>query len=218
MTSAAHPSSQHPTLRLGAPTVADAGSVDHRERSRRRGEVLCSAILEATLEELREVGYAGLRMHRVAARACAGKGSIYRRWPRRAELAADAIGHAFPRSIQPPDTGSVRADLLGCLRQMADRLNSPAGEASRGLMADTVRDPELMDAIRARFIDPPISELLDVMTLGVARGEVRPSALTTRIASIGPALLREHFLVQHCIPDRVVLEIVDDVVMPLLRP
>jgi hypothetical protein len=69
MTTAAHSSSEHPTVRAAASTVADAGSVDHRERSRRRGEMLCSAILEATLEELREVGYAGLRMQRVAARA-----------------------------------------------------------------------------------------------------------------------------------------------------
>lgn len=197
--------------------MTGVGSIGHCEGSRRRGEVLCSAILEATLEELREVGYAGLRMQRVAARAHASKGSIYRRWRRRAELVADAIEHAFPRRIQPPDTGTVRADLLGFLRQMADRLNSPAGEAIRGLMADTVRDPELMDAIRARFIDPTISELIGIMTRGVARGEVRPSVLSTRIASVAPELLREHFLAHHCIPEQIVIEIVDDVVMPLIR-
>lgn len=196
--------------------MTGAGSVDHRH-ARRRGEVLCSAILETTLEELREVGYTGLSMQRVAARARASKGSIYRRWPRRAELVADAMEHAFPRRSQTPDTGSVRADLLRCLRQLADRLNSPAGEAIRGLMAETIRDPDLMQAIRVRFIDPTISELIGVMTRGAARGEVRPSALTRRIASIGPALLREHFLVHHCIPDRVVIEIVDDVVIPLIR-
>jgi hypothetical protein len=55
------------------------------------------------------------------------------------------------------------------------------------------------------------------MTRGVARGEVRPSALTTRIASIVPELLREHFLIHRCIPDRILIEIVDDVVMPLIR-
>ncbi|MBV8995446.1 MAG: TetR/AcrR family transcriptional regulator [Pseudonocardiales bacterium] len=217
MTSAVHPRPQHPTPRTAAPTVTGAGSVDHCEGPRRRGEVLCSAILEATLDELREVGYAGLRIQHVAARARASKGSIYRRWPRRADLVADAIEHAFPRRIQPPDTGSVRADLLGFLQQMADRLNSPAGEAIRGLTADTIRDPELMNAIRARFLDPTISELIGIMTRGVARGEVRPSALTTRIASIAPELLREHFLIHHCIPDRILIEILDDVVMPLIR-
>ena len=197
--------------------MTGAGPVDHRQGPRRRGAELCSAILDATLEELREAGYGGLKMQRVAARARAGKGSIYRRGPRRAELVADAMEHALPRRSQLPDTGSVRADLLGCLRQVADVLNGPAGEAIRGLMADTVRDPELMHAIRARFIDPTISELTSVMTRGVARGEVRPSALTTHIASIGPALLREHFLAHHRIPDQVIIEIVDDIVMPLIR-
>jgi AcrR family transcriptional regulator len=111
------------------PTMT-GGSVDHCEGARRRGEVLCSALLAATLEELREVGYAALTMQRVATRAAASKGSIYRRWPRRAELVADAIEHAFPRRIQPPDTGSMRADLLGFLRQMLDAFNGLPGRPS----------------------------------------------------------------------------------------
>ena len=217
MTNAVHARPQHPTPQLQGHTVTGAGSVDHHESLRRRGEVLCSAIFTATLEELREVGYAELKMQRVAARARASKGSIYRRWPGRAELVADAIEHTLPLRSQPPDTGSVRADLVGCLRQVADVLNSPAGEAIRGLMADTIRDPEFMQTIRARFIDPTISELLSVMTRCAARGEVRPSALTNRIASIAPALLREHFLAHHCIHDQVIIEIVDDIVIPLIR-
>jgi hypothetical protein len=51
------------------------------------------------------------------------------------------------------------------------------------------------------------------------RGEVRPSALTTRIASVGPDLLRQHFMAYRSpIPDRVLIEIVDDVILPLIRP
>jgi AcrR family transcriptional regulator len=193
-------------------------SADHRRGLRRRGDVLYSAIFQATLQELTQVGYARLKMEHVAARAHASKRSLYRRWPHRAQLVADAIEHTLPRRGQPPDTGNVRTDLLDYLRQIADALNSPTGEAIRGLMADTHRDPELTHTIRIRFLDPTISELTTILTRGAARGEVRPSALTHRIASIAPALLREHFQTHHAIPDPVLIEIVDDVIIPLIRP
>jgi hypothetical protein len=46
---------------------------------------------------------------------------------------------------------------------------------------------------------------------------VRPAALTHRIASVGPALLRQHFLIHGApVPDSVLVEIVDDVMMPLV--
>jgi AcrR family transcriptional regulator len=193
-------------------------SADHRKGPRRRGDALYAAIYEATLAELTAVGYAELRMEHVASRARASKGSLYRRWASRAELVADAVHHAFPRHGDLPDTGSVREDLLGCLRGFADLVNSPAGEAIRGLMAETIRNPDLMDAIRTRFIDPGTARFLEVLRRGAVRGEVRATALTNRNASLGPDLLHQHFMVHHSpIPDRVLHEIVDEVVLPLVR-
>src|SRR5882762_74282 len=63
----------------------DAISADHRRGPRRRGDALTAAIFDATLAELAEVGYAELTMERVAGRAKASKGSLYRRWSNRAE-------------------------------------------------------------------------------------------------------------------------------------
>ncbi|MDT7598911.1 MAG: hypothetical protein QOK26_988, partial [Pseudonocardiales bacterium] len=93
----------------------DDGSVssDHRRGPRRRGDALTAAIFDATLTELADVGYAELTMERVAGRARASKGSLYRRWSNRAELVVDAMHHARPHYIEPPDTGRVRDDLLG---------------------------------------------------------------------------------------------------------
>ena len=197
--------------------MSGAGPANHRKGPRRRGNVLYSAIFEATLDELTEVGYAELRMERIAGRARASKGSLYRRWSSRAELVADAIHYAYPAKEEPPDTGSVREDLLGHLRAFADLLNGPSGEAIRGLMAETIRNPDLMDVIRIRLIEPGVSGFLDILRRGAVRGEVRASALTLRIASVGPDLLRQHFLVCRSIPEQVLFEIVDEVIMPLIR-
>jgi AcrR family transcriptional regulator len=199
------------------PIEDDAVAADHRRGPRRRGDALTAAIFDATLAELAEVGYAELTMERVAGRARASKGSLYRRWSNRAELVVDAMHHARPHQIEPPDTGSVREDLLGYLRAVADLLNGADGEAARGLMVESVRDPELMAVVRIRFIDPGIAMVLDVLRRGAVRGEVRPTALTHRIASVGPGLIRQQYMVYGApIPDEVVLELVDYILMPLI--
>jgi AcrR family transcriptional regulator len=193
-------------------------TVDHRKGPRRRGEALYAAIFGATLDELTEVGYAELKMEHVATRARASKGSLYRRWSNRAELVADAVHHTLPTCFDPPDTGSVREDLLCCLRRGAQLLNGPSGEAIRGLMAEAIRNPDLMEVVRVRFVEPIVERFLDVLRRGAARGEVRPGALTPRIASVGSDLLRQYFLLHPTpIPDRVLVEIVDEVVLPLIR-
>jgi AcrR family transcriptional regulator len=195
-----------------------SAAVDHRKGPRRRGDALYAAIFEATLEELTAVGYAELKMEHVANRARASKGSLYRRWSSRAELVADAVHHTLPSCSESPDTGCVREDILSCLRGFANLLNGPSGEALRGLLAEIIRNPDLMEVIRIRFIDPGVEVFLDVLRRGAGRGEVRATALTTRIASVGPELLRQYFLVHRSpIPDQVLTEIVDEVVLPLVR-
>ena len=163
------------------------------------------------------MGYAELKMEHVANRARASKGSLYRRWSSRAELVADAVYQTLPSCGERPDTGSVREDLLSCLRGAARTLNGPSGEAIRGLTAETVRNPDLMEIVRLRFIDPVVGLFLEVLRRGAVRGEVRASALTPRIAGLGPDLLREYFLVHRMpIPDQVLVEVVDEVILPLI--
>jgi AcrR family transcriptional regulator len=191
---------------------------DHRKGSRRRGEKLHSAIYAATLAELIDVGYAELTMKGIALRAGASKGSLYRRWPSRAELVVDAMQHAVPEVLEVPDTGCVRDDVLGFLRRVAAVLNGPAGVAVRGLLTETIGDPELRAVVRARFIEPATRCMLEALRRGVVRGEVRPTALTPLVASVGPAVLREHVLLSGTpIPDSLLIDIVDTVVVPLTR-
>ena len=195
---------------------------DHRTRPRRRGDALNSAIFAATIAELAELGYAELTMKGIAHRASASKGSLYRRWPSLADLVVDAISYgAFGDEAPPmelPDTGSVRGDVLGFLRGFAGKLNGPSGEAIRGLMTEILRDPDLMRVIHNRFIEPVTDVMMEALRRGVVRGEVRPTALTPRVATVGPDLLRHHVLLNGTpVEDPVLVEIVDEVVMPLVR-
>lgn len=191
---------------------------DHRKAPRRRGEALHAAIYEATIRELIEVGYAQLTMEGVANRASASKGSLYRRWSSKAELVVDAVHDLNPDPVQLADSGNVREDILSFLVSFARVLNGPSGEAIRGLMAETLRDRELLAVIRARFIEPAHLQLMEALRRGVVRGEVRPAALTPLVASVAPALLRQHLVLNDAeIPHSALIEIVDEVIMPLVR-
>lgn len=68
-------------------------------------------VLEATLDELVERGYAAMTMQAVADRAGVNKTSLYRRWGSKGALLADAL-LANSAQVEGPETGDVRTDLL----------------------------------------------------------------------------------------------------------
>ncbi|OBA73931.1 hypothetical protein A5641_00210 [Mycobacterium sp. 1554424.7] len=193
---------------------------DHRRLPRRRDRVLIDAIHDATLAELAETGYLGLSIDSVAKRARTSKASIYRRWPARADLVADAIRLTPERGEDTtPDTGDVRADLFAVLRAAADRLSGPYGEAARGLITETLADPGATRAARERLANERNRLIATVLERAVARGQAGPQALTPRLISLAPTLLSHHYLLRGApIDDHTIDEILDQVVMPLIRP
>jgi AcrR family transcriptional regulator len=198
--------------------VVDASPVDHRKGPRRRGEELHRAIYDATLTELREVGYAKLTMDGIVRRAGTSKSSVHRRWSSVAELVVAALANSSPRVAAPPDSGSLRGDLLELLRRAADRLAGPEGEAVRGLIGASLAEPDLMEFVRTHVIDVPSEEMVKVLRRAVERGDARPDALSPAVAKTGQILLRHHFFVYGgVVPDSVIESIVDDVVIPLVR-
>lgn len=194
-------------------------AADFRSKPRRRGDVLTHNIFRAAMAELAEFGYSGVSMERVAERAGTGKASLYRRWSNRAELMMDALRHHFPLEAQLPDTGSLREDCLTMMRMIQGLLSGPVGQAARGLMSEAIKDPELAEAARARIIDSGNEMMLELLRRGHARGEVRTEALNLLVAGVGPAVMRQHFLMYGApIQDSFLEEVVDLVIIPLVKP
>ncbi|WP_035700194.1 TetR/AcrR family transcriptional regulator [Glycomyces tenuis] len=184
---------------------------------RRRGDDLERAILEATLEELAEVGYANLRIESVAARARAGKASLYKRWPSRAHLvraAARYQGAKGDKHFEP--SGDVRADLARVMRRIAAFQAGPDGEAIRGFVGELTDTPE-GEELRDQIERPRLRVVAQVFEAGIANGTVRPEALAPRIVNLAPSLMTHYFLTRgKPAPPEVIDEILDLVVMPLI--
>jgi AcrR family transcriptional regulator len=188
--------------------------------TRRRGEELERAILQAAAEELRESGYAGMTMDRVAARAGTNKNTIYRRWPHRTALGIAAYRHLSDAAMPNPDTGTLRGDALEMLRRANETWSSPHGAVLRGLLAAAADDPGLLDLMRERSgADTMDRAWLTMLERAVARGEAPPTAAHPRVATLPIMLLRAEYVMHGTpsVPDEVLLEIVDEVFLPLVR-
>ncbi|WP_437821802.1 TetR/AcrR family transcriptional regulator [Sorangium sp. So ce1078] len=186
---------------------------------RRRGVVLEQAILRAAAEELAEVGFPGLTMDGVAKRARTNKNAIYRRWPSRAALAVAAYREFAASSVELPDTGSLRADVLELLRGANRQWSSPLGDVLRGLLAGIGDDPELLRQVQEASNDGGSAMWLTILGRAVARGEAPPGSLHPRVATVAVVLLRNEFVTRGVpnVPDSVLVEIVDEVYLPLIH-
>jgi AcrR family transcriptional regulator len=200
------------------PGESDNELLDHRKRPRRRGEVLQAAIFDAALAELAEVGYARLAIERIAARARTSKASVYKRWPSRAELVVAALQYRLPAEPDPvPDTGSLREDVLALLRRGAGLLDGLFGEAVRGLMVETLTDPERTARMRADMFTSRDNLMREILERAAARGDIPATAITPLRIRFAPVLVDHHFLIYGApIPDDVLRGIVDDLLLPLL--
>ncbi|MEU6710630.1 TetR/AcrR family transcriptional regulator [Nonomuraea sp. NPDC046802] len=189
------------------------------QTKRRRGSTLEEAIVEAAWDELREAGYAKATMNSIARRAGTSKHVLYRRWKSRPELFLAAL-RRFAATVEVPDTGDVRDDLvalMGRIRQVFDLLPR---DLISGLITDTRDDPALFDEMRAYVMGEGVHDVTRVILRRAAdRGQVEPGLPTARILRLPIDLLRNEYLTS-CGPlaAGAVTEIIDDIVMPLLRP
>ncbi|WP_299473732.1 TetR/AcrR family transcriptional regulator [uncultured Roseibium sp.] len=96
---------------------------------------MSDALLNATLVELAEGGYAGTTIAGIARRAGTSKQAIYRRFPDKTALAAAALANGFLAfRPDPPLRGSVAEDLRRYLIGLAKTLTeTPLGGAIRSL-------------------------------------------------------------------------------------
>jgi AcrR family transcriptional regulator len=117
-----------------------------------------------------------MSIEEVAARAGVGKATIYRRWSSKGLLALDAFMLMFREEQPPPDTGSLRGDLLFALRAWVRAVTStPAGRMLTSLIAAAQHDPELHAAWRDRVLEPLRRQHRIMIAHAVERGEVPAS-------------------------------------------
>lgn len=187
---------------------------------RRRGAVLERAILEAALAQLGAVGWNSLTMEGVAARAQTGKAAVYRRWPSKEDLVADALQAGLPDLTEVPDLGGVREDLLEVCRRVREAMFSPPGLALRSVLHEcgVTQAERFSQVIVGGVVEPTLHLLREVVRRGIERGEVRPDAANSYVFDAVPAMMMYRSKV--CASewsDLDLQEMIDQLMVPLLR-
>jgi AcrR family transcriptional regulator len=168
-----------------------------RSPGRPRSEQARVAILRSTLKLLGENGFSDLTIEDVSAHANVGKATVYRWWPNKAALIADAFASSATRKLHFPDTGSVRTDMSQQMRQLIKIFRSPRGRIVSAILGAGQSDRELIAAFRERFLWPRRREAYATLQRGIQRGELRKNVDRDLLLDslYGPIYMR--FLIRH---------------------
>src|ERR1700685_1168129 len=161
-------------MRQKSPAHGNRGrSSRKRSPGRPRSEPARLAILRTTLKLLGKNGFADLTIEDVAAHASVGKATVYRWWPNKAALIADAFASSTTRNLHFPDTGSLRTDMSQQMRQLVKVFRSPRGRIVSAMLGGGQSDKDLITAFRERFLKPRRREAYATLQRGIRRGELR---------------------------------------------
>src|ERR1700740_2649553 len=177
-----------------------------RPPGRPRSEQAPQAILRSTLRLLGQSGFSDLTIEDVADRAGVGKTTVYRWWPNKGALIADAFASNTTRTLRFPDTGSVFTDMSRQMRQLVKVFRSPRGRIVSAILAAGQSDKDVIAAFRDRFLWPRRQEAYATLRRGIRRGELRKDVDPDLVLDslYGPIYMR--FLIRH---DRLTPEFVD---------
>ncbi|WP_447006020.1 TetR/AcrR family transcriptional regulator [Saccharothrix isguenensis] len=198
-------------------TPVYSGAARTPQRGRPRDATRDDALRQAALEVMAEVGYRALTMDAVAARARAGKATIYRRWESKLDLVIDTCTRLAQQNLAEPDTGSLAGDLREFLSAFAAFLSGPIGKAAQALVGELPHEPELATAFRDTFLIAQRDVLRRILDRAAERGELRPDAPRGMAVEIaGAALIYRLMLTGDPLDLPFVDRVVDQVLLPLV--
>ncbi|MDR3764090.1 MAG: TetR/AcrR family transcriptional regulator [Acidobacteriota bacterium] len=170
-----------------------------RAPGRPRSERARLAILRSTREFLEspEHGFGDLSIEHIATRAGVGKATVYRWWPTKAALAADAFASSVNERLHFPDTGSVQLDMTQQMRRLVQVLRSRRGHVALAILGAGQSDRTLLAAFRDQFVLPRRVEAKITLQRAIDRGELPPHVDMEHLldALYGPIYMR--FLIRH---------------------
>lgn len=145
---------------------------------RPRSAAVHEAILDATRALLVEHGYAGVSMDKVAANAGVATQTVYRRWPSKAPLVAEAVMKATAlAAFTLPDTGNTVEDLRSWMNEYAALSAAPENAALiRALAAAAAEDQQDRDTLYRQLTGPVHDAVKLRLQQGISQGQIRADA------------------------------------------
>ncbi len=155
---------------------SSSGKIKSSEGAGRpRDEAARNAILRASLSLVKEFGYRSLTIEKIAQRAGTGKTTIYRWWPSKAAVVAEAFLIYISPEIQFPSISAMSAceSIRRQMQALAAAFQGPYGDLLRALVAEAQFDSELSHALVEIWVRPRRALATEILKAGIATGELR---------------------------------------------
>lgn len=196
----------------------DQAVADAPKLGRRRDPAKDQKILDAAVEVLAETGFDGMTIDMVASRAGAGKATVYRRWASKNELVLDAVAcmkKGDLNTMQIPDTGSLRGDLVAMIRPPSINDAERKLKVMAGLASMLSTAPELADAANEAIVEPRARINRMLLNRAIERGEISSDVDIQLISLISPSMVAYRTLIMRKPVDReFLITLIDGVVLP----
>jgi hypothetical protein len=128
----------------------------------------------------------------------------------------DAITSFTEQTLQVPDTGTIRADMVEFLVSFHETIGGDQGKILAELVSQMPRNAELRRTMRDGLWSQRRRAAEVIVERGIARGEIGPGVDHTVLIELGTALILQRVLMSGDRVDRTFLEhIVDDVLLRL---
>ncbi|MGN6128586.1 MAG: TetR/AcrR family transcriptional regulator [Humibacter sp.] len=153
------------------------------QRGRPRSAQARTAIIASTRRLLHEQGYERMTIEGIAADSGVGKPTIYRWWPSKAAVTAEALlAELVPaETVTVPNTGDIRRDLASWLTA-SSRYMDENRAMIRALIAVSLTDRAMAELLTARFETPVMAALEGRLGLAVDEGQARVGVETDAVA------------------------------------
>lgn len=175
-------------------------------------------ILDAALDVLAETGYDGMTIDMVAARAKAGKATLYRRWASKTELVLDAVAcmkSSGQDLTSPPDTGTLRGDLVAMVKSPTIAESERKLKVMAGIVSMIARDPELAVAAHEALVEPRAAANRIIFQRAIDRGEISADSDVETLCTIGSAMAAYRTLMLRQRVDRdFMVDVIDRIILP----
>ena len=159
-------------LFISLPCLCKDPMTEPKTRGRQRSSESEEAILNATLQLLKEKPLREITVEAIARKAGVGKMTIYKWWPSKTYVALDAFKKTINKMIVAPDTGDTERDLAELLRSAMSSYSSATGRIFGQFLAECQNDPEFAALFRERFMKPRREATREILNRAMKRGEI----------------------------------------------
>ncbi|MGH3167483.1 MAG: TetR/AcrR family transcriptional regulator [Trebonia sp.] len=157
-----------------------AEETDEKKRrphtGRRRNDAARDAILSATFDLMYADGGTAVTIDAIAHAAGVGRQTIYRWWPSKGAVAAEALTAHARATVPSARTGSLRADLTAFITASFARLEDERMRNLLRTMMAAAQEDEHAAATLAEFTAARRAALRELLERGQAGGEISPGA------------------------------------------